>query len=46
MTDEELNGAESEHWVAVYKPGLTQLVKDLTNALLRIVELEQQKAQP
>ncbi len=40
MTDDELTGAESEHWIAVYKPGLTQLVKDHAAALLRIVELE------
>lgn len=35
MTDEELGGQESENWISVYKPGLTQLVKDLTEARIR-----------
>ncbi len=38
--DAELDGAESPNWIAVYKPGLTQLVNDHAKALLRIVELE------
>jgi len=42
MTDDELDGAESPNWIAVYKPGLTQLVKDLTDARRRILELEAQ----
>lgn len=40
MTDEELDGAESPNWIAVYKPGLSQLVKDHAAALLRIADLE------
>lgn len=40
MTDEELDGAESPNWIAVYKPGLRQRELDLAAAYLRIAELE------
>ena len=33
---------ESDEWIAVYKPGLWQLVKDLTKARIKILELEEE----
>jgi hypothetical protein len=45
MTDAELAGAESENWIAVYKVGLTQLVRDLTNAQVKNVTLTEDAAE-
>lgn len=40
MTDADLDGQESDHWIAVWKPGLTQLVQELTEERLKNRELQ------
>ena len=42
MTKIDISNLESDEWIAVYKPGLMQLVKDLTTARIKILELEKQ----
>ena len=40
MTEQDISSLESAEWIAVYKPGLLTLVKELTEAHRKIIELE------
>lgn len=39
ITDKELSELESSEWIAVFKPGLLTLIKELTEARIKIQAL-------